>query len=588
MEKDRIKLIPIAFVLGYIPLIVRLHVYDSHFESLTWFPAWEDGVMYDFFLYFKATAVIITAVIMLLILLYDLMIKKKYHLTLSHINLTLLGYLLFVFISGLLSEYRTAAFMGSAESFESVPVILSYGVFFAYSYTFVKDKNTLNKVLMLSVPGFVLIGITGILQLLKADPFKSSIIKSVIIPARYASAREGLSFAFKPGEVYGTLYNSNYVPLYFGFGVFLGLYFLFFNKNIKIRLAGLVCFLLSLCSIIGSDSRTGYIAIIVSVIFFAYFITRCFDGKIAKICGKIILITTVAIIIFLLVFVYTGNADAYLQKAGFVKDDEQEYLIEGVKTETNGVWIKIKGNAIRLSYEVEGEKCSIDLEDENGKEPAYELTDDMSGYILKDERFEGISIYPVYVKDRVCLDVKADGRDLVFLNSGNEQGYLYYNNAGKFTDFKQYNRNRLFRDTLFSDRGLLWNNCLELLPKSILLGSGSGTFVYVYPNDDDYYRLYNDTGFNFYDVKAHSLYFQQFIENGGIAFLLFMIFCISVSAVVLRSKEPENIAILTGLICYMICSLTVDSNVNTAPGFWVLSGSLVGMSHGDRFRDSRV
>lgn len=579
-HKTGFKLVPAAFVLGYIPLIVRLHVYDSHFEAFDWFPAWEDGMMYDFFLYYKAAAVIITAAVMLFIMLFSLLVgntkRERPAKTFSPVLIALLGYLFFVFISGILSEHRPEAFSGSAESFESVPVILSYGIIFIYAYNTVRDKESLRKMLKLSLPGFVLIGIMSLLQLINADPFKSSFIKAITVPGKYADIRDSIVFTYQPGEVYATLYNSNYVAQYFGFGLFAGLSLVILNKDIRMRLAGLAAFLVSLCAIIGSRSRTGYIAVVISLILFFFFIPRCCDGRAAGICRITSFIIAGAVVVTIPVVYFAGMMPTVLHKAGVLREGETDFPIKDVKTGADGVRMVMHKGTLLLSYETDGGECIIDMADEDGKEPAYELSEDMTGYILKDKRFKGMRLYPVFVEDKVCLCVNAGDRELVFLNDGS--GYLYYNGAGKFSDFKHYERSALFSDSLFSDRGLLWNNCISLLPKYILKGSGTGTFAYVYPNDDDYYRLYNDTGFNFYDVKAHSLYFQQFIENGGIAFLFFLVFCISFAVSAVRSKDPAVFAIFAGSVCYLLCSLTVDSNVNTAPVFWVLTGAVAGVT----------
>lgn len=571
MDKDKIKYLPIAFALGYIPLIARLHVYDSHFEEFNWFPAWEDGTMYDFFLYFKAAAVIITAAVMMLIILFDLKYFSKTML------IALAGYLLFVLISGILSEHRREAFLGSAESYESVPVILSYGIFFIYTYLKVHDPESIKIVLRMSFPGFVIIGVISLLQFLKADPFKNDIVKAITIPGRYSDLRDSLTFMFRPGEVYATLYNSNYVPQYFGFCLFIGMYFLIFENGLKARIAGLVTAVLSALAVIGSRSRTGCIAVMIAMIFFMFFLQHFYDGKPARILRTVAVVVVLASVGVVLFLGVSGKAGDIIKRAGLAREELKVHFIRDVRTDTDGVSVVTQNGTLIFSYDTDGEGCTIDPKDETGEEVAYELTDDMTGYILSDERFEGMTLTPVYVDERVCLCVEVDSRELVFLNTGDERGYLYYNKAGKFSSFKHYDRSTLFPDAMFSDRGLLWNNCLRLLPGSILKGSGAGTFVYVYPNDDDYYRLYDDTGYSFYDVKAHSLYLQQFIENGGIALLFFLIFYIVLSVnVIRRSGNPLVLAVLTGSVCYMICSLTVDSNVNTAPVFWTMAGMSAG------------
>lgn len=580
-----IKLIPAAFVLGYIPLIVHLHVYDSRFEDFSWFPAWEDGMMYDLFLYFKAAAVVITAAVMLLIILSEKE-KGSWRQDIKKV-IFLLIYLGLVLISGLLSSHRQAAFFGSAESFESVLVILSYGVFFFYSHRYVRDGEGLGTVLKLSLPGFALMSVISVMQLLKTDPFNGTFLKKIIIAEKYSDLREGLVFHFWKGDVYGTLYSPNYVAMYFGFGLFIGLAIVLCkNLSKKARTAGFVTALISALCIIGSRSKTGILAAGISLIFFSL-------TKIKKRAVRMIGISVV----------FAGVAAALLT-IGFTEEKGEKHLIEDVKTEKDGVEVMMKGNTLFISYKIKDGEFFVDLKS-NSESVDHKLSDDGQVYIVFDDRFSGMEISPVFIENEaagtassdpdtdelLCMKVKADGRELVFWDPEDERGYLYYNAAGKFADFHTYSKISIFPDSLFTDRGLLWNNCISLIPKCIFRGSGAGTLVYVYPNDDDLARLYNDSGVNYYDVKAHSLYFQQIIENGLPSLICLLIFIAGYLLIpgyrsLLSSSDVQNESIqdnlrfcvrngiFFGMICYLLCAFTVDSNVTTAPVFWVLLGCI--------------
>ena len=122
-----------------------------------------------------------------------------------------------------------------------------------------------------------------------------------------------------------------------------------------------------------------------------------------------------------------------------------------------------------------------------------------------------------------------------------------------------------------------------MLPRTLVRGYGANTFVYAYPNDDDYCRLYDENDVSYYDVKAHSLYFQQAVENGLPACLCFILFyCVyffgSLKYYAFSGMKRNDLlsctgaGILAGSICYMTSGIANDSNVNTAVVFWVFLG----------------
>ncbi|MBR5377448.1 MAG: O-antigen ligase family protein, partial [Lachnospiraceae bacterium] len=389
--REKTKLIPVAFVLGYIPFIVRMHEYDSHFEDQEWFPVWDDGIMFDFFLYYKAAAVLITAAVMLFILIFDArkngsfeklkIWKRKWR----PCELLLAGYLLAVLISGVVSRYRKPAFSGSAETFEPVPVILAYGVIFYYTACFVRSDDSARAVLKMALPGFLITGLTAVLQFFKADPFKSSLIKTLIIPGGYAQLKGDLAFTFAPGEVYATLFNSNYVPQYFGFAFFIGA-FTVFGKGLKLseRITGAAAALISLISIAGSRSRTGYIAVVLTVLLFlALYINELMARKgISK--GKragVFIMLTVLIAAGCLCLLQKDTDRKLLKKAGAVSDEEAEKLIKDVKTGEDCVEIVTGRQTLSVTYEIEAGAFYAEVEgSESGTYP-LSLTDDQAGFV---------------------------------------------------------------------------------------------------------------------------------------------------------------------------------------------------------------
>ena len=114
----------------------------------------------------------------------------------------------------------------------------------------------------------------------------------------------------------------------------------------------------------------------------------------------------------------------------------------------------------------------------------------------------------------------------------------------------------------------------------MFIGSGANTFALEYPQEDYIYNFYVNTPTTL-DVKAHSWYLMQWVENGLPAMILFIAFylCYLIKSIKLyrrfdMKKEMHwiSLGIFSALLTYMIVALANDSTVCTASVYWVLLG----------------
>jgi hypothetical protein len=154
------------------------------------------------------------------------------------------------------------------------------------------------------------------------------------------------------------------------------------------------------------------------------------------------------------------------------------------------------------------------------------------------------------------------------------------NDAGKLTKCEHIKSVSWFNDDSLSGRGRIWNNSFPLILKHFLIGSGANTFLFEYPQKD-YIYLKHGSGSNVYNVKAHSIYVQQCVETGVIGLLVLLMFFgwyIVRSAKIYRRAVFSDqitwvgIGIFAAVVVYLIAALANDSNVCTAPVFWVILG----------------
>ena len=115
-------------------------------------------------------------------------------------------------------------------------------------------------------------------------------------------------------------------------------------------------------------------------------------------------------------------------------------------------------------------------------------------------------------EDMLAVDITLEDHHWYFTKL-EDGSYCIINQAGKLERYRSPEFSSLFNNNALNGRGHIWNGVIPILGKHVLIGSGTNTFLFAYPQNDYIYREYNGTE-NMLDVKAHSLYLQQWVENG--------------------------------------------------------------------------
>jgi hypothetical protein len=133
------------------------------------------------------------------------------------------------------------------------------------------------------------------------------------------------------------------------------------------------------------------------------------------------------------------------------------------------------------------------------------------------------------------------------------------------------------RESLGSARGFIWSRSLPLLRNTLFVGFGPDTFAMAFPQQDfsGKFRAYGST-----DVlvdKPHSFYLQTAINTGVLSLLsLVVLFGWSIVAAIRSGPRPDDgfgLAVLVGVVGYLVAACFNDSVVSVAPVFWVLLGA---------------
>lgn len=569
-------LIPIIIILTIIPLIVKIHIYDTHLSQFPWFST--DGSKVDFFLYYKSVFFIALSIIMLIILIYKYYTQKKIF-KFTPTFIPLIVYATLVLLSSIFSKYKYFAIHGIFEQFESVFVILGYCLISYYTYLVINNESQIQKVIKWWMYGMTVLCIIGLTQFIGFDFFATNIGKKLITTPSFWSNLESITFSFDKHTVYSTLYNPNYVGLYAALTIPIMLCLSILSENFKSGLKYIIMALALLICMFGSGSRNGLICITISFVF----MLLIFRNKILKHWKTLVAVITVIVISFIITNIVTNNL--FINRLKEITNIKTtSHTLERIETNDDNVTITYNNEILNI---VLNDVTTVDINN------IFNFTDssnniinstydpDSKTFIINDERFQNINVKLVTIDDIYAFVVNIDSKDWVFTNEyNNEDTYYYYNRFGNYDKIANPKSAVFTNYESIAGRGYIWSRTIPLLKDYLLLGSGADTFTLVYPQND-YVGMYNNGFGDSIMSKPHNLYLQIGVQSGVLSLIAFITFYIMyfISSLRLYWKNDFKsyvskigVAIFIGSISYMISGLANDSSITVAPIFWILIG----------------
>lgn len=574
---EKIKLLPIIIVWGFVPLLVRMQPYQTGLSQFEWYPdssEWQT----DFFLVWKSWFITACAICMLLILAYNYFERKR-EMRVEWPFYLVLAYGVLVFLSGLLSGNSSFAFRGGYEIYESVWVLLSYCIIIYYTYQYVRTQEDVVRLIEFTAIGVGIQCVVGVSQLVGMDVFRTTIGKMLITPPSQWSELDTLSFRFPPHVVYSTLYNVDYLGYYVGIFLPIMIVMLLFAGKIWKKVVYAVLSVALVLCLIGAGALGGAIAVIVGgIVGSVVLISRNKKWLLPGIASG-----ACCAILFVIVCLNTSLGEKlYTVFVGTTKGYDA-FAVKAIETNDEDVVFDINGERLHIRYMIDDATGGVYVacSDETGNDLDTQLTgENHSIYEILDDRFDCVTVEPAYVSEYIGISVVADGVEWNFTNQV-DGTYYYANPIGKFVKMEPVETVNVFNNDAFQNRGVIWNHTIPHLKEHILLGSGANTFVLVYPQNDYIYKTYMNMA-TMFDVKAHNWYLQQWIENGLLALLCILAFygIYFVRSVKLyrRITFKHNMsaymgfAVFIGINSYMISSIVNDSYVCTAPVLWCAFG----------------
>lgn len=578
-EKYNLTLLPLWAVTVITPLIVRMYCFDSHLESYSWYNNTTQNS--DFFLYYKAIFLIAMSLIMLVVIGYTMYKERRksvrqFEVTNEYWFIGLGTFLFFACFSTLVSKYRYFGVHGISDQFESIWVVIAYGIILIYAYYMIRQEKHIHAMETTILTLCILLGTLGVFQFVGMDFWSSKIGRFLMVPSKYANQRSTLDFTFSGSyrPVYLSLYNVNYVGVFCVLIIPVLLAILISVKNKVYKVVTLIAILLMGVCFVGCGSKTG-ILIAAFLVVLAMFIYMHGKKKLWMVGGCIIL----SILLFVGYYVSSGT-NIFTLVADSVRPIHNQYAVTDFVMEDQDACLTYNGHKIYFQTDV-----STDLgiqfrawSDSNDNLVYYQ---DMDGTIhFEDDEFKNITLNvyaQVYDLDFV-MDIGVDGQDYRFTVI--DGTYKFVNSLGRVDDIVKAD-SAVFTnyDSLLSGRGYLWARTIPLLKNTIFVGTGADSFTLVFPQNDYVAKQYAEYG-NQIVTRPHNLYLQISVQYGVLALLgyLFMYgfyFYQTSQALKKSTKSSEAIlarGIMMGLIGYLLMGITNDSCVAVAPLSFVLLG----------------
>lgn len=562
-------------MMGFVPLIVHMFEYDANLSQFDWFPA-SSGLQTDFFFAWKMIAIVILGVVMIGIMLYRYL-KKKEQFQFENSFYMLFVYAMFVAMSALFSSYKYWVVRGTYELFEPVWAVFAYMILCYYVYNYVQEEKQVNKVLLWAGVGMAMVTLIGVFQYFGKDFFKTGFGKHLITNTSFWGNLDSLNFNMAEGTSYTTLYNPNFLSFYFGMLIPLLACLFIGAKKVWQRAALVVAEILCTICLKGSGSDSGWMAVAAGAAI-AVLVLLSRGKKLRYVGGAL----AVAGIIGSIVIANTTSFGERIKNTiTGTYHMEDQYSLNDIATNDEDVVLKIWDNALSVSYDsAEDGTIQILCKDSDGNPLGQTLADEgTQTYSIDDERFANVQVQPVMFDQTAGISVYVDGISWNFVKT-DDDGYEFLNPAGKLVKYEKVKPSNLFKEDAMSFRGHIWNTTIPVLGKHVFVGSGANTYLLERPQNDYFGQAYI-YGFNNYDVKAHCLYLQQWVETGlfgTLALIGFLLWYIIRSVRIYRRVDLHEhlswvgFGLFAAVLVYVIAAVANDSNVCTAPVFWGMLG----------------
>lgn len=581
-----IGLVPILFIIAFVPLIVYAKVIElSPLEELNWTGG--GSFQIEFFSYYKALFFIIATIVALIclvilhILKVNRLIKSKYYIPIGI-------YAIFVVLSYLFASDKIIASRGFIDMHQGVYVLLSFMLIMFIIMNLVKTEKQISAFVI----GFISIGIfislIGIWQYFGYDVFTTDWGILLTLPKALEPIKDEIVIQFQLFGIYATMGNSNFVGSFAALMIPLGFSLYFYSKGFIIKVFSFLFLGLMVFVTYGSNSRAGLIGVIVSILISIILFRKQFIKRPITAFTPFVIILILG---FTLNAVTDGKILNEIKSMDFIAElkslneiNENKTRFEDVEINDMMITIETSDQSVIIekkyptiyAYTLDGEQ--LDLIENNG---IYTFSDSLySNYRITLASSNTYFILRAYGKD-LKVQHTIDGLKIV----GIDGAYISTEDVERLKFLDAY-------ETLFSHRVYIWSRSVPLLKSNILIGAGPDMYPTIFPQDDLIGEL-NTIGSNVIIDKPHNMFLQIGINTGVISLIamisLWAIYIIdSLKLYFNRNLKTfadfMGVGFFLGVVAYLSAGFFNDQVMSVAILFYIMLGTGIAVNKMNKYQ----
>ncbi len=605
-KKDINRLLPMLIALCLIPFVILTKDYQTEFSEFVWFNMTEIAQI-DSFEHAKSICVVVMGVSAAIVILISEWLNYKQKKRLfencdAKILVLCAVYFIMVIISAVCSSYPNLAFTGGGYGqWQTMWVLLANVLLFLYAYRFVDSENQVSVVIKCLMVTVGLLALIGVMQTTGHNPLSWDWVQKIITSK---SDVNGITFKEGISNVIITFSNPNYVGPFVALVIPIVAAFVTIRASkengraMACRIAGIAIIIGLIISLFGSSSSAGAIAVMTGaaaavILILVNALTKAAgerereegSGRRRK-TGVII----GAAVVFVLVAGIGVSRTAFFKNTvnKVLQGSEDTRNIASIVNSDKGLEVTLRNEeefVLAPTY-AEGQNVSFQAYDADQKEIPVEWSAQNSRFVLKDERFQMVTlgVANFNVDNQVYPGFRfydtPNQIEWIFMYKDNE--WQYYTPFGKFTKLHEV-ESFGFKDyqNIANRRGFIWSRTIPLMKTYWFKGIGPNAFIIAFPNDD--FVGSKRVGGNTTLVdKPHNAFLQIYIQTGGISAIAYaglwiLYICGSVRLFWRRKHftdtEKIGFGLMIGIFSFAVAGLTNDTVVGSQNMYWILLGT---------------
>lgn len=270
------------------------------------------------------------------------------------------------------------------------------------------------------------------------------------------------------------------------------------------------------------------------------------------------------------------------------------YDLEEIQPGENSITVKYKKHTLELIPETTEMGQMLTAVSDKKEQLTAVWDADSKCFRFRESVYEDLDL-DAYSQDGTAYIVIRHGEiTWNFFKEPDSSKYVYLNQYGKAEDLQNAPAVLKGYEKAFSGRGYIWGRTIPLLGRHLLWGSGPDTFAAEFPQSD--YVMKANTGLGMYQqlpTKAHDLYLQSALQTGVLSAICLILFWMRYIADFVKKSRKDSInrkisqedrkevllelGIFLGIVGFLLTGIMNDSNLATAPVFWCLLGTGIGI-----------